>query len=965
VEAFLNRVLVTWVDGARRRYRAVLWITAVLTLAVLAYATTHIGVNTHHTAILSDDMPFWQEYHEFAAVFPILDEALLVVIDAETSGSAREGAMELAEALEQSPELYQNIYVPGGDAFFQRNALLYLSEDDLADLSDQLATVQPLLAEINRDRSLTHMAGVLTSGIERLRTHPDTPVDFTMVFDSWSRAVKAVLEGQPKPISWTELILRRKLPGDSARRVVVLHPVFDYSRILPGKRVIDHVRETAVDLGLTPANGVRVRVTGNVALGTEEMLGLVRGAALAIGGSLVVVALVLAVALRRTHLVMAALITLLVSLVWTAGFAAAVVGHVNVVSVTFAILIIGLGIDFGIHFCMRYAELVRAGQQHPAALEEVVRSVGGSLVLCAGTTAMGFFVFIPTDFKAVGELGMIAGTGMIVSLFATLTVLPALLSVWRDREAGEAWQGALWFERVVITASSHHARAVRVTALALAMVAVLLLPGVRFDHHVGHMRDPSVESVQTFNELLEDSDASPWTMDLMAPDLESAVASAERLRELDVVESAVTLADYVPTGQAEKLEILGELGYFVPEPPAEDPVVPEVPLELQISTLEVLQQAMQAPWLAEGDPARATSAARAARYLGRFLARLEAIEGKRRKQEELATFERSLTGALPEQMRSLWEALDPDEVTLESLPSSLSRRMLSPDGRARIEILPSGDLDDNEQHAHFVDGVRSVAPAATGSAVTILEFGRAVVKSFRQALASAVLAHAAGDRAAHPGDPAHHGDGGRSRHLLQLREHHRAPAAVGNRCRQRYPSGAPPSSDDRDARSTGSPGAGAARNQHGPGRALQRPHHHGELRQHGLCRPRRLRDAGSAASDRCRVHAAGQPRGAAGHDRESRWRRGRVGGHGCSGGGALDSRHGRDGAARSSTRLRTPGVLRRCVQLLRRCCALAGGARPRQSPLLRRAAGGDGRDAEAPPPADSARHRHDGLRGCL
>ena len=740
MEAFLNRVLCTWVDAVRLRYRMVLVATSAFTLVVLVYAVLHLGVNTSHKAVLADDMPFWREYNAFAEVFPILDEALLVVVDAETPGSAREAAMELADALRESPQVYRDVYVPGGDPFFQRHALLYLSVDELEDLSDQLASVQPLLAEINRDRSLSHMAGVLTTGIERLRTDPSTPVDFTMVFDSWSNAVKAVLEGRPKPISWTELILRRKLPGDSSRRVVVLEPVFDYAHLLPGLSVIDHVHETAARLGLVEENGVSVRITGNVALITEEMMGLARGAALAIAGSLVVVAFILAMALRRAHLVAAALITLLSALVWTAGFAAAVVGHVNVISVTFAILIIGLGIDFCIHFCMRYAELARAGAEHAAALDESVRSVGGSLVLCAGTTAMGFFVFIPTDFKAVGELGVIAGTGMILSLFASLTVLPALLTLWRNREPGEAWWGALWFERVVITASSHHPRTVRLVAALLAVAALLMLPRVHFDHHVGHMRDPSTESVQTFNELLEESDASPWTMDLMSPDLASAAATAERLRELDVVESAITLADYVPTEQPDKLEILGELGYFVPEPPAEDPSPPEVPLELQISTLEVLQRAMQAPWLAEGDSARAASAARAADYLGRFLARLESIEGKRSKEEELASFERSLTGALPEQMRSLWDALDPDEISLAALPASLAERMVAPEGQARIEILPAVDLDDNAQHALFVDGVRELAPAATGSAVTILEFGRAVVRSFQQALGSAVLA---------------------------------------------------------------------------------------------------------------------------------------------------------------------------------------------------------------------------------
>jgi len=739
LEALIDRVLAAWVAGVCQRHRLVLWLTALSSLVLLAYTVTQLGVNTHHTAILSEDLEFWQDYNAFAETFPILDEALLVVVDAETAGEAREAALELAERLAAESELFPDVYVPGGDAFFQRNALLYLDVVELEDLSDQMASVQPLLAEVNRDRSLTHMANVLTEGIERLRTDPATPVDFTVIFDSWHRAVQAVLEGRPKPISWIELILRRKLPGDSARRVIVLLPAFDYDHLLPGNRAIERVREVARELGLVPENGVVVRITGNVALNTEEMWGVAQGAVQATAVSLAVVALILWVALRRVHLVAAAIVTLLVCLVWTAAFGTLAVGHLNVMSVCFAILVIGLGIDFGIHVCMRYAELRRAGEGHEPALQDTARSVGGSLLLCAVTTALGFFVFVPTALKAIGELGLIAGTGMVVSLVATLTVTPALLTAWKDRSVGEGWGGGLWFERILIGTASRHPRGVCAVAALLAVASLAALPRARFDHNPAHLRDPGTESVQTFEDLLNESDTSPWTMDVMAPSLDAAVEIAATLRQLPVVERAVTLQDYVPQQQAEKLEILGELGYFVPEPPSTEPTAVKVPLEQQMVALRALQAAMQAPWLAEGDPERKVAAARAARALQRFFDRLASI-AEEQKEKELAEFERSLMGALPAQMRQLWGSLDPDDVTLETLPPQLARRMLASDGRARVEVLPSEDLSDNATHARFVDSVLAVAPAATGGALTILEFGRATSGSFRQAFVSAVLA---------------------------------------------------------------------------------------------------------------------------------------------------------------------------------------------------------------------------------
>ena len=184
-----SRFLVAWVDAVQRRAGAVLAAIGAVTLAVIAYAVLTLGVNTHHTAILSDDLPFWKHYHEFAEVFPILDEALLVVIDAETAAEARDAARTLADRLAEEPERYRDVYVPGGDPFFERNALLYLDVESVEDLTDQLASVQPLLAAVAQDSSLESMASMLQDGIAQSRSHPEVAVDLSVIFDSLSRSI--------------------------------------------------------------------------------------------------------------------------------------------------------------------------------------------------------------------------------------------------------------------------------------------------------------------------------------------------------------------------------------------------------------------------------------------------------------------------------------------------------------------------------------------------------------------------------------------------------------------------------------------------------------------------------------------------------------------------------------------------------------------------------------------------------
>ena len=184
-------------------------------------------------------------------------------------------------------------------------------------------------------------------------------------------------------------------------------------------------------------------------------------------------------------------------------------------------------------------------------------------------------------------------------------------------------------------------------------------------------------------------------------------------------------------------EILEELVFFVPDPPQPGRLAPTIALESQLATLRALERSMRAPWLAEGDELRAHSARRAAENLARFLRRLESVEAK---QEELERFEHTLLGTLPGTLLTLWNALEPDEVTLDSLPQPLVERMLAPDGRARVQILPADDLADNVAHTRFVDTVVAEIPEATGSALTLVEIARVVIRSFQQALATAVIA---------------------------------------------------------------------------------------------------------------------------------------------------------------------------------------------------------------------------------
>ncbi len=385
---------------------------------------------------------------------------------------------------------------------------------------------------------------------------------------------------------------------------------------------------------------------------------------------------------------------------------------------------------------MRYAEVMRSGTSREEALRETAHSIGGSLAICACTTAVGFFVFLPTDFRAVAELGLISGTGMFISLFLNLTLLPALLSLGKP---GVAPDHRAWLDHVDAALShlpTRHPRAVGFSAAAIGLGALLLLPAASFDHDVVRLRDSATESVMTFNDLLAERETSPWYIDVIAPDLESAPAIAARLEALDVVDRATTILDYIPKDQAEKLAILEDVALFLPLDPSFDPASPPAGRSDQLAAIERFRDVLRDSFGQVDDPELRTAALHLADTLDRFLGQT-GEDGQATRL--LARLEEELVGRLPEQLRRFWLALAPDAVGLADIPPDLAARMLSDDGRTRIQVLPSEDLKDRVAMDRFVDEVQAVVPDATGSAVSLLETARAIVRSLQQALVAAAI----------------------------------------------------------------------------------------------------------------------------------------------------------------------------------------------------------------------------------
>jgi len=739
----LGKILGTWVATVTRHAIMVIILALLLSVVTLHFTVSHLGMITNTSDMLSRDLHYLKVHRAFKKAFPQLNNTIVVVIDGQTPDLAIDARDRLARNLSLQKALFKSVYVPGGDLFFRKNGLLYLSVDDLEKLADQIAAVQPLLAELVREQNIKGFFSLLHEALDADKH--DQEIDLEPVFKQISRVLEAALADRFYQLSWMQLMNGSRSDLEKQKRVfIVLQPNLDYNRLLPGKLAMQTIRQAAGALDLDSVHGVRVRMTGDIAMEFEELQSVTRGAKIAGWLSLFMVSIVLFLGLRSFKLVAAALITLIFGLIWTAGFAALAVGHLNMISMAFAVLFIGLAVDFAIHFCLRCRELLSAGTPLPKALTETARDVGASLVLCAVTTSIGFYAFIPTEFSGVAELGLISGTGMFIGLIANLTLLPALLMVMR---LGARLPSAA--SRVLKTTPPNsmpsffmrHCRMVRITTLLAALGAIALLPLVSYDRNPLNLRDPSSESVATFRELLAQDDHSPWSLKVLAPDKAAAIKTVSLISPLKEVKAVVTINDFVPTDQQQKLDLVEEIDYIAgPSLIPNAPPGPGPTYEEKLSAIKTFSRRLGLWIEAKGpQPGPASASVQLADQLKFFLTRLASTDSHSG-HELMTALSASLLGSLPGRLEALQHSLQAASIGIKDLPADLVRRWVTRDGRYRLEILPRQNLNDSQHLINFITAVRKVAPDATGYPVVIHEGSIVVANAFKKAFTFSLVA---------------------------------------------------------------------------------------------------------------------------------------------------------------------------------------------------------------------------------
>ena len=706
-----------------RSTRYAWWVIALGTLiSVVAgvYAVRHFGINTDINTLISEDLPWRQRELAFDQAFPQHLRSILAVVEAPTPELTSQATAALIGPLTANKKLFKSVAQPGGGEFFRKNGLLFLPTSETEKIAGQITQAEPLIAQLATDPSLRGLIEVLQMGLTGVELEKITLDAMLRPLTATADTVESVMAHKRVNFSWHELLAGTEGgEANTKRKFIDIQPELDFSALEPGKRATDAIRQAVTDLKLPENYGARVRLTGPVPIADEEFATVQEGMLVNGVATVAIVLVILWLALKSGRIIFAVSLNLMVGLAITAALGFLVVGPLNLISIAFAVLFVGLGVDFGIQFSVRYRADRYDVDHLKLALAHAARHAGAPLTLAAAAVACGFLSFLPTDYRGVSELGQIAGMGMIIAYLTSITLLPALLTVLNppgEKEPlGFAWLAPVdrFMERQRVP--------ILIGTAVVSLGALPLLYFLQFDFNPINLRSPRVESIATFLDLRRDPITGANAISVLAPDLAATRSIAERLSKVPEVSQVRTLDFFVPLDQDQKLAAIAVARNkiepsFKPEAAQKPPTDEENVTSLN----EVVASLNEAAEKHQGGQGAA-----AAKRLSGLLEKLAQAPPEMRERAASA-FLRPLHTALAD-LRDLLQA---HKITLLDVPKDIEELWRTPDGRARVEVLPKGDPNDNETLRQFARAVLAVEPSATGGPISILESGDTIVKAF-------------------------------------------------------------------------------------------------------------------------------------------------------------------------------------------------------------------------------------------
>ena len=751
------------------------WLTLALTFAA-AFVSALLTVlliefRTERADLIDPNADFHRRWTSYTEAFGASSD-LVVVVEGDDTDAIKAVMEELGRRLAAEPDRFSHVLFKIEPGQLRRKGLQYLSPQQLEEALNRLQAFRPVLdggwdrmrldllvlrlqLQVQDRRRELDAAGDQVTAADTERTHATLEHVARL-----AGSLDGFLRNGEFANPWPEFVSVEDDQRQAARDVIYLmneagtigfmkaRPVQQEQDFNGATPSIDRLRVLIAETA-PRHRSVHIGLTGIPVLESDEMR---RSQSDMIKASLISflgVGVLLLTGFRGWRHPLLAMLMLAIAMCWAFGYTTLVVGHLNILSVSFAAILIGLGIDFAIHYLARYLELrhERPDEGLLEALGDSSAGVGVGIVTAAVTTSLAFFCATWTEFLGVAELGIIAGGGVVLCAAATFLVLPALVAV-SDRQLtpqqlptpfqGNALRAAIrrWPKSVALLSAT----IVGVVGWhGVSIGGGRIRSRVAYDYNLLNLQDEGLESVAVQERIFHNADGQDRAGQgslLYAVSLADSPAEARQLREQflkrPTVHHVEELATRLPEFSADQTQLLvqgfqaqlARLPDTLPEAPTVNPILVGQSLEKLLEQLPSFESPVARQ--AEGS-------------INRLLDQIDPLELEDQVRV-LVEFQQRTTAALLSQFRMLRDVADPEPVSLDDLPTELTSRFVSRTGQWLLQVYPRDPVWDIEPLRQFVTDVRSVDPEVTGTPLQNYEASQQIMQSYQYAAVYALAA---------------------------------------------------------------------------------------------------------------------------------------------------------------------------------------------------------------------------------
>jgi len=759
----------------RRPLLVLLTSLALAGLSIYA-AATRLQYKTQRNDLISPHKDYQQRWRDYLAEFGD-DDDIVVVVKGEDRPRMEKALDALAARVQARPDLFDRLFFKVDLRSLRNRALMFLPTEEIQAIQQHLRDmglllqIGPLAWQNLTLSSLLKEAGQRAAKLkpgERLR--PGDEEYLTQLWNITRNAKEVVADPARYKTPWGSLLARppeqkdllaepqyffSDPPGSSGSgqtlAFLLVRPVKEEGSFTYALKSVTAMRDIVAQTK-PDYPGVEFGVTGLPVLETDEMTAADHDTRLASWLAIAGVTLLFFLVYRSIWYPLLTVATLLIGTAWAMGWLTVTVGHLNILSATFAVMLIGMG-DYGVLWVMRYEQARQQGADVRTALLHTTTHVAIGNLTAASTLALAFFAAMLADFQAVAELGWIAGCGVLLCAFACFTILPALLMLFdrRKRVASGEWRvvsedGSLSHHSPLATRHSDDAwlpglsrRAGWVAFAGLALTAGLgycAWRGVTYDHNLLHLQARDLDSVKWELTLIEHTAGANWHAVSYTATPEEALALKARYEQLPEVARVVEVASLVPADQDTKIKLVADIRQRLRHLPERGKIIMHARpkstdlLDRLASLAEQLQPLAGSARNAKGEPSTLLADLRDS---VRNLHMQQMILPAATVEERLQVFEQRLAGDLAEDLHRLREVATPAPIVLADLPSDLRVRYVGQSGKWLLRIFARESLWEFPQLEQFTQRIHAIDPDATGKPFGTVEGLKAMKNGLQRA----------------------------------------------------------------------------------------------------------------------------------------------------------------------------------------------------------------------------------------